>query len=186
MNQTPIKSILFLCSVVLFSCTLITPSTIQKNNATPTATSSGISLNTSSKISIQVSWEGHYTLPNGTITAVYGPDSITIPLTQNGNNYAGNTSTIWHTAASGECTATGTVPITFDVSAKESTNNILSFTVNRTLTWTWDTKCPGISGGSSSQEQSYSYVFDLANQDGAKKDFNLGGPTWTFTLVLGK
>lgn len=89
-----------------------------------------------SEFSLEVSWEGSYTMPNGAITATYGPDTATIPLESKGNTYAGTLETVWHARATGVCSATGSPPVSFEVTAKKDASGDMDFTVDRTIVWT--------------------------------------------------
>lgn len=146
--------------------------------ALPIATSTS----TGGNYSLQASWEGSYSLPNGLITATYGPDAVTIPLQSSGDTYVGSLEAVWHAGVTGACTATGSPPVSFDVIAKKDASGDFDFTVDRSIVWTWDTVCPGVSGGATSAKQTYTYTFILPAEEGASKTFNPGGPTWTFTL----
>lgn len=135
-----------------------------------------------SEFSLQISWEGNYSAPNGFATVTYGPDTVTIPLESKGGTYVGSHKAVWHASVTGVCTATGSPPVSFDVTAKENASGDLDFSVNRSIVWTWDTQCPGVSGGATSANQAYTYTFTLPPEDGASKTFSPGGPKWTFTL----
>jgi hypothetical protein len=178
--------IAFVLSLIVLPLTALvcssSPPQVQ-GSATGTATASPApALPVGSGFSLQISWEGSYSLPNGLLTAKYGPDSVTIPLKSSGSTFAGSYEGVWHANVTGTCTATGKPPVAFDVTAKVGQSGGLDFSVKRSIVWSWDTVCPGVSGGSASQRQTYTYAFTLSPQDGASKTFNQGGPTWTFVL----
>jgi hypothetical protein len=156
-------------------------------NATATATASptpvlSIATSAFSGFNLWVSWEGNYSPPNGLLTATYGPDTVTIPLESSGNTYVGTYEGVWHASVTGTCTATGNPPVAFKVTAQKDEFGHLDFSVERSIVWSWDTVCPGVSGGSTSSKQTYTYTFILPTEDGASKTFSPGGPTWTFVL----
>ena len=160
------------------------PPRLQGNATATTSPAPALAIATSagSGFSLQISWEGSYSLPNGYVTATYGPDTVTIPLESSGDTFAGSYEGVWHASVAGTCTATGRPPVAFDVAAIKDKSGDLGFSVKRSIVWSWDTVCPGVSGGSTSSSQAYTYAFTLAPEDGASKTFNQGGPTWTFVL----
>jgi hypothetical protein len=159
-------------------CNQSPPRVLQNETATPSPsplTSAG------GNYSLQGSWAGNYSLPNGLITTTYGPDTVTIPLQAKGDTYVGSSAAVWHATATGMCTATGSPPVSFEVTATKGQFGDLDFSVERSIVWTWDTVCPGVSGSTSSK-QTYTYTFTLPPNDGASKTFSLGGPVWTFVV----
>lgn len=143
-----------------------------------------IATSADSEFSLQVSWAGNYSLPSGLATATYGPDTVTIPLESRGDTYVGTYEGIWHAIVTGTCTAAGSHPVSFNVTAPKNEFGDLDLSVERSIIWSWDTVCPGLSGGSTSSKQTYTYTFTLPREYGASKTFSPGGPTWTFVLKM--
>ena len=189
-NLTRRMTLVFLLSILPLSALFCNPSPVlTQGNATATASpvpGLAIAKPAGGTFSLQVSWEGTYSLPNGAISVIYGPDTATIPLELKDGTYTGSYAGAFHAAATGVCTATGSVPVTFDITAKEDGSQGLDFSVNRSLTWSWDTQCPGVSGGSTSPIPTVSFTFNLPAEDGASKTFSSasGGPVLTFTLDM--
>ena len=145
----------------------------------PTSVLPGV---TGGNYTLEVSWAGSYTPPNGLVTATYGPNTANVHLEPNGDAYTGSYEGVFDAAVTGTCTATGAIPVTFTVTAKDGGLQELDFTVERTYVWSWATICPGASGGSTSPTLTYTYTFTLPAKDGTSKTFSQAGPTWTFTL----
>ena len=135
-----------------------------------------------SKYSLQISWQGTYSMPGGPLTVTYGPDTVTIPLGFKDGAYAGSYSGELHAAVTGMCTATGAFPVTFDITAKKDGSGGLDFTVNRSLVVSWATVCPQVSGGSNTTLPTITVTLNLPDEDGASKTLSQGGPTWIYTL----
>jgi hypothetical protein len=182
------RRIAFVLSLIVLPLTALVCSTglpELQGKATDTALPGGVSVPTSpgGGAGLHVSWGGSYNPPTGSVSVTYGPDATTIPLVLSGGTYAGSFEGEWHASVTGACTATGHPPVTFDVMATAGQSGDLNFTVERTIIWTWDTVCPGVSGGSTSKPQAYIYTFTLPSQNGASKTFSEGGPTWKFVLT---
>jgi len=175
--------LLIVLPLTAFACSS-SPPRLQGNATAMASPAPVLSVATSagSGFSLQISWEGNYSLPNGSLTATYGPDTVAIPLESSGDTFAGSYEGVWHASVTGVCTAIGSPPVGFDVAAKVDELGNLDFSVARSIVWSWDTVCPGVSGGSTSSSQTYTYTFTLPPEDGASKTFNQGGPTWTFVL----
>mgnify|MGYP001180901765 CR=1 FL=1 len=131
---------------------------------------------------LELSWSGTYTLPNGLITVTYGPNTARVHLEPSGDIYVGSYEGLFDAVVIGLCTASGAIPMTFNVTAREGESRDLDFTVNRSHVWSWATICPGVSGVSTSPTMTYTHTFTLPAEDGASVTYNQGGPIWTFTL----
>ena len=194
MKHVPIltrrMTLVFLLGILPLTALFCNPSPVlTQGNATATASPTpapglAIAKPAGGTLNLQVSWEGNYSMPNGAVAVTYGPDTVTIPLEFKDGTYTGSYAGAFHAAATGLCTATGTFPVTFDITAKEDEFQGLDFTVNRSLTWSWDTVCPGVSGGSTSPMPTDTFTFNLPAEDGASKTYSnpSGGPELTFTL----
>jgi hypothetical protein len=178
-----------LLSIVLpltaFACNASPEITQGDATATATATTSpALPMATGGNYILEISWEGSYTLPNGYVTATYGPNTAQVYLVPSGDTYIGSYEGIFDAAVTGTCTATGAIPVTFDVTAQEGEFQDLDFSVIRSYVWSWATICPGLSGGSTSPTLTYTYIFTLPAEDGASETFSQAGPTWIFTLKV--
>ncbi len=192
MKHVPISmrrmTLVFLLSILPLTALFCNPSPVlTQGNATATASPTpalSIAIPAGGTFSLQVSWEGNYSLPNGAAAVTYGPDTVTIPLGFKDGTYAGSYTGVFHAAVTGVCTATGTIPVTFYITATDDGSQGLDFSVNRSLTWSWDTVCPGVSGGSTSPIPTVTFTFNLPAEDGASKTYSnpSGGPELTFTL----
>ena len=190
MKRVPISArriafvlLLIVLPLTAFACNGSPP--LSQGEATATASPTPVlPIATGGNYILEVSWAGNYTLPNGLITATYGPNTAKVYLEPSGDTYVGSYTGVFDAAVTGTCTATGAIPVTFDVTAKEGEFQDLDFSVNRSYVWSWATICPGLSGGSTSPTLTYTYTFSLPAEDGASKTFSQGGPTWTFTLKM--
>jgi hypothetical protein len=140
------------------------------------------------KYILEVSWKGTYTLPNGLITATYGPNTAKIYLEPRGDGtYEGKYESVFDGKVTGECPGTMTAPITFNVTAKEvkfGDQDELEFSVKRShWFYTMSTGggiCP--KGETTGPTVTHTHTFTLPIEDGASETFTSLGPIWTFTL----
>jgi len=166
-----------------FACNVSPDISQGEATATPTASPAPVlPVATGGNYILEISWSGSYTLPNGLITVTYGPNTARVQLEPSGDAYVGSYEGLFDAVATGACTASGAIPMTFNVTARDGEFHDLDFTVNRSHIWSWATICPGVSGVSTSPLITYTHTFTLPAEDGASTDFNQGGPTWTFTL----
>lgn len=140
------------------------------------------------KYNLEVSWKGTYTLPSGLETVTYGPNTAKVYLEPKGDGtYEGKYESVFDAKVTGVCIATGTIPVTFNITAKEvkfGDQDELEFSVKRSHVFSWATICPeiGLSGGSTSPTITHTHTFTLPAEDGASETSTSIGPIWTFTL----
>ena len=169
--------------LTMFACNVSPEISQGEATATPTASPAPVlPVATGGSYILEISWSGSYTPPNGLVTVTYGPNTARVHLEPDGDIYVGSYEGTFDAVATGNCTASGANPITFNVTAREGEFHTLDFTVNRSHVWSWSTICPGVSGVSTSPLITYTHTFTLPAEDGASTSFNQGGPTWTFTL----
>jgi hypothetical protein len=135
----------------------------------------------STTYSLEVSVEGTISIPDGSIQ--WHPATVTIPLGRKNGIYTGNYQGEFKATQSGNCSGEGTIPETFDVTAKENEFGDLEFTINRTTSVSASGSCPSGSGSNTIPPISYTLTFTLPVRDGAS--WSIGGgtePKWTYTF----
>ncbi len=135
------------------------------------------------KYNLDVSWSGSFASPDGFANVTYGPNTATVFLESAGaGSYKGSYKGVFDASVSGMCQASGTVPVNFDVTAKEDELNELEISVTLTHSFTWNTTCPGVSGSATTPTFTFAKTFNLAPVDGESRDFTDGARVWTLTL----
>ena len=139
-----------------------------------------------SKWYLEILYKGFISVTHSTIT--YGPNTAMVYMGQSADGtYTGSYESVFDATMTGECTGSGTFPVTYDITAKEvkfGDQDELDFTVNETKGRAATVSCWGGSGGVSIPVQTKTYTFSLAPEDGASWTHSIppGYVTLTFTL----
>jgi hypothetical protein len=121
----------------------------------------------------------------GPVTEGWGPGLATIPLAADGNTYKGSYEGVFDYWMTGPCSGTGTVPLTFDVTAnkeKFGDNDELAFSVKASGRRIATVNCQGVVN-SPDDPITLADTFTLPAEDGASWNDNSGSlVSFTYTL----
>jgi hypothetical protein len=130
---------------------------------------------------LEVTWDGTYSMPGGYVDARYGPDTAVVPLDASGSgSYSGQ----FHGSVTGRCTATMTYPVAFEVTASPHGSDELDIAVTSSvLTPTTVGSCENLPGAPHVQGVQVPPRSFTLPAEGGTKSYTDGPITWTYTLI---
>jgi hypothetical protein len=136
-----------------------------------------------SHLSLQVTFEGTYSIPRTTL--VYGPNTVMIPLeTKDTRTYTGRYESVFDGTVTGFCTADVTWPVSINVTATEDDARDLEFSVQTTFSKPWTLgSCEGLPGPPHVGALVIPvHNFTLPADDGASTTISGPAVKWTYTV----
>lgn len=186
MRRIPFVLYLIVLPFTALVCNQSPPRVQEQAAATPSPSPSPSPLTSAgAKYALEVLYQGYISVTHSTIT--YGPNTATIDLENKQGTHEGSFERVFEAKMTGDCTGTGTFPVSYDVTATEvkvGNQDQLDFSVQETKGAMTAVSCRGASGGVTQPTKTNTYTFTFPPEDGASKTYSIppGYVTLTFTL----